>query len=236
MAREGIRPELAAEQMLPSTPAEHVNSIAHYYRGELSRMIAWRDRLDHTTNWAIAASAAMLSVSLSSPAQHHGVILCCMAIVFLLLGIESRRYRFFDVARRRVRMIEQNYYAKVFSHTSGDPHSAWLQMLSQDLIHPAYHMTAMEAMGQRLRRNYGWIYVVLLSAWWLKVSTASLNTRTGDAQFVHSIWELLDNAAVSYVPGWLVISGLVVFGGWLLYLIRLSKDSRCGTDIGGVEV
>src|SRR5437870_213783 len=80
--------------VFPTTSVEFVNALAHYYRGELSRMISWRDRLDRTTNWAIAASAAMLSVSLSTAESHHGVLLFAMVLVFLLLGIESRRYRF----------------------------------------------------------------------------------------------------------------------------------------------
>jgi uncharacterized membrane protein len=42
-----------------------VTALVHYYRGELSRMMSWRDRLDRTTNWAIGALAAMLSISLA---------------------------------------------------------------------------------------------------------------------------------------------------------------------------
>ncbi|HKP86818.1 MAG TPA: DUF2270 domain-containing protein, partial [Blastocatellia bacterium] len=59
---------------------EFVNALAHYYRGELSRMMSWRDRLDRTTNWAITGVGAMLSVSLSSPQSHHGVLLFAMIL------------------------------------------------------------------------------------------------------------------------------------------------------------
>jgi uncharacterized membrane protein len=41
----------------------------------------------------------MLSVSLSTPTAHHGVVIFAMLLVLLMLGIESRRYRFFDVYR-----------------------------------------------------------------------------------------------------------------------------------------
>jgi uncharacterized membrane protein len=37
-----------------------------------------------------------------------------MVLAFFLLMIESRRYRFFDVYRSRVRRLERNYYAKLF--------------------------------------------------------------------------------------------------------------------------
>ena len=66
-------------------------------------MAGWRDRIDRTTNWAITVVAAMLSISLSTPSAHHGVLLFAMVLVLLLLVIEARRYRFFDVYRERVR-------------------------------------------------------------------------------------------------------------------------------------
>lgn len=103
-----IRPEpqvRTAPPIFPTNSVEFVNALSHYYRGEMSRMMSWRDRLDRTTNWAIGAVAAMLSVSLSSPEAHHGVLLFAMVLVFLLLAIESRRYRFFHVYRSRVRLI-----------------------------------------------------------------------------------------------------------------------------------
>ena len=66
------------------------HAFAHYYRAEMQRAISWRDRLDRTTNWAIAAAAAILSVSLNQPEKHHGVLIFAMAVVFLLLVIEAR--------------------------------------------------------------------------------------------------------------------------------------------------
>ena len=90
---------------LPATTPEYINTIAHYYRGEIARMSGWRDRIDRTSNWAITVVAAMLSVSLSSPTAHHGVLLFAMLLVLLMLSIEARRYRFFDVYRARVRRL-----------------------------------------------------------------------------------------------------------------------------------
>src|SRR5262245_29170217 len=113
-----IRPETIAKTatpIFPASSAEFINSLSHFYRGEMSRMMSWRDRLDRTTNWAITGVGAMLSVSLSSAESHHGVMLFAMLLVFLLLQIESRRYRFFHVYRTRVRLIERNYYARIFA-------------------------------------------------------------------------------------------------------------------------
>ena len=46
--------------------------------------------------------------------SHHGVLLFAMVLVLLLLVIESRRYRFFDVYRARVRRLERQYLRGFF--------------------------------------------------------------------------------------------------------------------------
>jgi uncharacterized membrane protein len=76
---------------IPKTSSEYVTLIAHYYRAEMARMSGWRDRIDRTTNWAITVAGAMVSVSLSTSAAHHGVLLFAMVLVLLLLVIEARR-------------------------------------------------------------------------------------------------------------------------------------------------
>jgi uncharacterized membrane protein len=81
----------------------------------MGRMTGWRDRIDRTTNWAITVVAGMLSLSLSTPSAHHGVLVFAMVLVFLLLTIEARRYRFFDVYRTRIRKLERGYFAQIFA-------------------------------------------------------------------------------------------------------------------------
>ena len=95
-----LRPTITAP-VFPSTSTEFITVMAHYHRAEIARM------------------AAMLSVSLSKPTPHHGVLLFAMVLVLLLLVIEARRYRFFDVYRNRVRRMERNYFAQVFAPEDG---------------------------------------------------------------------------------------------------------------------
>jgi uncharacterized membrane protein len=49
------------------------------------------------------------------------VLLFAMVLVPLLLVIEARRYRFFDVYRNRVRRLEHNYVAQIFAPEPGTP-------------------------------------------------------------------------------------------------------------------
>ena len=129
-----LHPTITAP-VFPSTSTEFINVLAHYHRAEIARMAGWRDRIDRTTNWAITVVGAMLSVSLSTPTAHHGVVLFAMLLVLLLLVIESRRYRFFDVYRGRMRRLERSYYAQVLS-----PAADTAEDVRRSILHPCLSM------------------------------------------------------------------------------------------------
>jgi uncharacterized membrane protein len=231
-----IRPDSAKQgpPIFPTNSVEFVNALSHYYRGELSRMMSWRDRLDRTTNWAITGVGAMLSVSLSSPQSHHGVLLFAMVLVFLMLYIESRRYRFFHVYRTRVRLIERNYYARILSPRDAIDPVHWMNQVGEDLRLPRFSMSHREAMARRLRRNYMWLFLILLLAWLLKTTTSVL--QPGNSQIIHSAVELLNNAALGYIPGWLVVTCVLCFYGFLLYVILKHRETTGELAYGEVHV
>jgi uncharacterized membrane protein len=159
---------------IPKNSSEYITLIAHYYRAEMSRMSGWRDRIDRTTNRAITVAGAMLSVSLSTSTAHHVVLLFAMVLVLLLLVIEARRYRFFDVYRARVRLLERQYFARLFV-PDGERDAGWMRALSNDLQRPVFLMGYGLAFSRRLRRNYIWMFLIVLVAWLLKISTPKLS-------------------------------------------------------------
>ena len=198
---------------IPQSSAELVNVFAHYYRAEMQRAISWRDRLDRTTNWAIAGAAGILSVSLNQPEKHHGLLLFGMALVFLLLVIESRRYRFFDVYRRGVRIFETGYYAQILDPASPVPQE-WLAQLGENIRAPRITLTLKEAMAHRLRRNYCWIFLILLAAWLLKVA--------GSVAFLQIVAKPSDlhlQAEIGWTPGWAVFAFVSIFYATLAYIM-----------------
>jgi uncharacterized membrane protein len=222
----GSGPRTPAAPPFPTSSVELVNATVHYYRGEMGRMTSWRDRLDRTTNWAIAASAAMLSVSLSNPESHHGVLLFAMVLVFLLMVIESRRYRFFHCYRTRVRLMERNYFAQIFSPLDPLDPAPWLAQLAEDLRLPRFTMSLHEAMSRRLRRNYGWVFVILLLAWVLKITSRRLQPREGAVAPIRAMGSLLDNASIGLVPGWAVVASIVLFyGAMLIVALRYRRET-----------
>lgn len=195
----------------PLSSGEFVTTVSHFHRAEIGRMAGWRDRIDRTTNWAITVVAAMLSLSLSTASAHHGVLIFAMLLVLLLLWIEARRYRFFDVYRARVRQLERHYFAQLFSPR--EEHAAnWLAILGESLRTPKFHISHWTAFARRLRRNYIHMFAILLIAWVVKISTPSLQSEAaGDGSLVHSAAEAVNNATVGPMPGWLVLAGVVTF-------------------------
>jgi uncharacterized membrane protein len=196
----------------PSSPSEFITVFAHFHRAEIARMAGWRDRIDRTTNWAITLVAAMLSVSLSTSNAHHSVLMFAMVLAFFLLMIESRRYRFFDVYRSRVRRLERNYYAKLF-----DPglkvEEGWQRIMAADLQTPTFVMSMAEAVSRRLRRNYIWIFLILLGAWALKVTFPSFS---GEIPAALTFPDWIRNAGVGHVSGWIISATVLAFYGWLV--------------------
>jgi uncharacterized membrane protein len=159
-----------------------------------------------------------------------------MVLVFLLLVIESRRYRFFDVYRNRVRRLERSYYAYLFEGKTAPNPSGWMNSLSQELYRPAFVLSMQQALARRLRRNYIWIFLILLVAWFFKTTQAGLRSQTGESLSALSWRELSDNAALGHLPGWGVVFGVVLFYGWMLYLMFRHRETPGELAYGNVHV
>jgi uncharacterized membrane protein len=218
-----------ATASLPSNSAEATNAMIHYYRAEMGRMNAWRGRIDLTSNWAITVVAALLSVSLSTPSAHHGLVLFAMVIVLLLLSVEARRYRFYDVYRMRVRQFERHYFGQLFGPETQGGVEPWLLMLAQDLRHPRFRITYNRALRRRLRRNYIWMFLILGFAWVVKIMSPDLQDGVA-LDPVRPIELAIAHAAIGPIPGWLVLPLIALF------YAALAIASLRGKDRGGDEV
>lgn len=161
---------------------------AHLYRGELSRAIAWRIRLDTTTNWAIAVSGLILTFALGSREVPHFVLLLSLALDLQLLWLEARRYRSYELSRRRLQLLEQGFISSALGEGQ-----AWKEALRSSYIHPAWTISPVAAVSHRLRRNYLWIISLVIASWFIKLR-------------IHGVPELLDAAAIGFVSGGLVLA------------------------------
>jgi uncharacterized membrane protein len=213
--KAGILPlEAATPQRLapalPANSAEKANMIIHYYRGEIGRMTSWRDRIDRTSNWSMTVVAGLLSVSLSTPSSHHGVVLFAMLLISVFLLIEARRYRFFDVYRARVRQLERHYFAQAL-FPQAELKADWAEAIAASLRKPVFLIEYRDALFRRIRRNYIWMYLILLLAWALKISSPKLQQNEAPAEFVSSLWQMVENAHLGPLHGSIVLAAVGAF-------------------------
>jgi uncharacterized membrane protein len=149
------------------------------------------------------------------------VLLFAMLLIHALLVIEARRYRFYHVYRARVRLLEREYFAPLFA-----PHAAGtrvdLASLGEDLLLPRFSVTLPQAMSRRLRRNYWWIFLVVLLAWLVKTTSAIVD---GHTRLIHTMHEFLDNTAIAGIPGTVVVLGVAALYAWLIFItLRFDID------------
>ena len=214
----------------PLTRQEYITVMVHFYRGEVHRSTTWRQRLDLTTNWAVVTMAGMLSFSFASVQNPHIVLLLSNLVILSFLLIEGRRYRYFEVYRARVRMLEENFLIPVITRQLESPMVTWREMVAMDLDLPKYKTTLLEAVGLRLRRNYSSIFLILLGAWFAKL--------TVHPEMIHSFDEWWPRIAVGPIPAWAIVAGGAVFYSALILVAWLSRHihgAEPEDEIAGIE-
>ena len=157
-----------APKTSPFDPS-YVNAMSHFYRGELGRIMAWRMRLDATTNWAITVTSTVFTVAFSIRDVPHGIFFFNVAVVWMLLWIESRRYRFYDAFRARVRLLEAHFLVPMVLQNTHILQGDWQKMMCEDLLLPSFKISKFEALGRRLKRNYIYLFILILGAWMTKI-------------------------------------------------------------------
>ncbi|MDP9316454.1 MAG: DUF2270 domain-containing protein [Chloroflexota bacterium] len=195
----------------PLTPSEFNTALVHLYRGEVSRANTWRTRLDGTTNWAVLTTGATLSFAFSSPNNTHVMILLNSLLIGFFLFIEARRYRYYDLWRTRVRLMETEFFSDLLVPNSTEAtEEHWRELLASDLLHPHFTMSLWEAVGRRLRRNYSWVFAVLVLSWIVKVGIHPFPTT--------DLAELIRRAGVGPISGITLIVVGIIFNGLLIAL------------------
>jgi uncharacterized membrane protein len=181
----------------------YVNAMAHFYRGELGRTLVWRERLDATTTWSITTTTTIITVAFSFREAPHIIFFFNLAVLWILLWIEARRYRFYDAYRARVRMLEAHFLVPIVSQSTQMLEGDWRKLVCEDLVLPAFKISAFEAVGRRLKRNYIFLFLIIQIAWLTKI-------------FMHApapvdSWRAFYQAfAVGHIPSWVVATVFVL--------------------------
>ena len=183
-------------------------AMAQLYRGELSRSDKWRTRLDTTTNWALTTTVGVISFGFTNKETPHVTFIVGIWMVITFLLIEARRYRYYDLWNRRVRLLEDGYWAPLLRREPVDPDA--LRELAVELSRPQIQLSLFSAISTRLNRAYGPILIVLLMSWFVKVySHPEPASSFGD--FVH-------RAHIGPLPGALIMALITLLSMMAAYL------------------
>lgn len=193
----------------PLTRAEYISAVVHLYRGQLTRADTWRQRLDTTSNWAVVTTMGLLSFAFSSADHNHSSIVVGMVLITHFLLVEARRYRVFDVWNSRVRMIEENFYGPILTRDLESPRHAWGELVAQDLLHPRFKLSYLQALRARVMRNYSALYVLLLVAWLAKLAEADATVYGG--------WRVY--LTLGPIPWWGTLGLILALYGGLLWVV-----------------
>ncbi len=192
--------------------------MVQLFRSEINRANLWQTRLDSTTSWALVATAAAISFAFGGPAGHHLVLPLSALLATILLYIESRRHRTYELWSYRVRLMETDFFAAMRVPPL-KPNSDWSEGLAESLPHPHFTISLWEALGRRLRCNYIWIFLwiflVLTLAWVTKILVYPPTAASG-AGFI-------SRAAIGGVPSGIILrAGLGYFALLLAFALFTS--------------
>lgn len=175
-----------------------VNAISHFYRGELGRMMVWRERFDATTNWAIIGMGSLIAFAVGTPRLMNLAMLLNLFVLGFFAFIEARRFQFYDAFRARVRMLESHYIAPML--LGGDHpllEGAWREQLALDLVRPTFKCSFLFALGRRFRRTYVALHLFVLLSWFGLVLL-----QPG----VRTLAAWIAGFGIEHVPGGIVLS------------------------------
>lgn len=180
------------------TDSRLITAIGHLYRGEMSRVTIWRQRLDETSKWAVTVLAAVLVYAFSSSDTSHAVLLAGIVVLTVFLGIEARRYQTYEIWRSRIRLMQENLFARILNPSESTERTNWREELSRDYRNPTAKIMYREALQRRLRRVYLPLLVMMLAAWIFRIGVISSDTLPG-------------TASVGQLPGPVVIGSVIIF-------------------------
>jgi uncharacterized membrane protein len=202
----------------------YVNALSHFYRGELGRIMVWRQRLDVTTTWAITTSTTIIGFAFSIREVPHIIFFFNLALVWVMLWIEARRYRFYDAFRGRVRMLESHFLVPMVAQSPKMLDGEWRRLVCEDLLLPSFKISRLEALGRRIKRNYAFIFGIVLFAWTLKIFIHTPKPIGSFADFYQAL-------AVQKLPAWLAFSfyaGTILVSIALLVIVLRSSSEEVG--------
>jgi uncharacterized membrane protein len=119
-------------------------------------------------------------------------------------------------------VLEVNFFGPILRGQGVRTDNGWNEILYQDYRSPNLHITLIEAAGRRLRRNYGWIFMIQVVAYVGKLLIHPMP--------ITHLEEIFVRATIGPVPGQLVLlAGFLFHASWIAIAVQTSR-SRRGAD------
>src|SRR5207237_9069788 len=119
----------------------------------------------------------------------------------------------------RSRMPEQHFVIPIVKEKCNLMQGEWKKLGCEDLILPCFKISKLEAVGRRLKRNYVFIFIMVLVAWITKIFLHAPHAMEGLPDFYTAL-------RVGHIPSWLV--ALIMLGTFISSIglaIYVSKKS-----------
>jgi len=91
----------------------------------------------------------------------------------------------------------------------------WKKLVCEDLILPSFKITRLEAIGRRLKRNYVFIFILIMVAWVTKIFLHAPTAMDSVPSFYRAL-------RVGHIPSWLIA---FIFVGTLASVIGIAITS-----------
>lgn len=210
------------DEFEPISGSKEIGALAHLYRAEVYRSTIWRQRLDMTTNWAVVSTGIALSVSFATATASPLPIPLVGMLSIMFLFLEARRYRYFMVWKFRARLLELAVMVPVLLGKGANIPTDRGTALSDDYVRPRHRISLVRAMGQRLRRNYLWIFIIQYAAYVAKIWIHPIEAVT--------VGQMLERAHIGPMSGNVVLlcgTALLVF--FIAFTLWTWHDERRDT-------
>ena len=124
----------------------------------------------HRQRWAITSSTAIITIAFSNAAVPHIIFFFTLAIVWVMLWIEARRYRFYDAFRARVRMLEAHFLVPMVMENRDLLQGEWKKLVCERSILPCFKISRLRSCRtsteKKLRLRY---HSRIMVAWVTKI-------------------------------------------------------------------
>jgi uncharacterized membrane protein len=131
-------------------------------------------------------------------------------------------------------LIERSYLMRAMGRESREA-PEWEEALADSLQRPRFTVSRLGAMSRRLRRNYGWMYLILLLAWAVKILSSRLQPERANASWQSPFESLMANASLGPLSAWGVLAAVALFYAFLGYM-ALQPDQGEDREAGEVHV